>query len=118
MAPEVVNRQPHTTASDIWSFGGILYEMLTGTMAFGQYESKVLLEELARGTLGISWPAIPYPDGSQGLVERCMAYDPAERPSAALARSHKFISETILPQPPVQMATKVTRYLEVRQNRQ
>lgn len=113
MAPEVVNRQPHTTASDIWSFGGILYEMLTGITPFGQYRTKQLLHELAQGTLGISWPEIPYPDGSQELVERCMAYGPKDRPSAAAARGHPFISATILPNAPVKMTTEVREYLSM-----
>merc|ERR1712096_198568 len=111
MAPEIVNRRPHTTASDIWSFGGILFEMLTGTMAFAQYESKQLMVELANGTLLVNWPAVYYPDGAQDLVEACMAYDPEARPSAVSAQQFPFITATVLPNTPMQMSTQVTQYL-------
>ncbi|KAF9118155.1 hypothetical protein BGW39_001429 [Mortierella sp. 14UC] len=30
MAPEVVDQEVHTTALDIWSAGGIIFEMVTG----------------------------------------------------------------------------------------
>ncbi|KAA3670136.1 uncharacterized protein DEA37_0008982, partial [Paragonimus westermani] len=34
MAPEVVNRNGHGTAADWWSFGVLMYELLTGTLPF------------------------------------------------------------------------------------
>lgn len=34
MAPEVVNRRGHGTAADWWSFGVLMYEMLTGSLPF------------------------------------------------------------------------------------
>ena len=34
MAPEIVNRRGHGPASDWWSFGVLMYEMLTGTLPF------------------------------------------------------------------------------------
>merc|ERR1711900_133058 len=91
VAPEVVNRQPHTTASDIWSFGGILFEMLAGKLPFPRYRLERLLLELANDTLTIQWP-----DDRDGI-------EPMERPSANDARQHEFFSATRLPQTPVRM---------------
>ncbi|KAM3185887.1 Ribosomal protein S6 kinase alpha-3 [Hymenolepis weldensis] len=34
MAPEIVNRRGHGPAADWWSFGVLMYEMLTGTLPF------------------------------------------------------------------------------------
>ncbi|VEL43463.1 unnamed protein product [Protopolystoma xenopodis] len=34
MAPEVVNRRGHGTTADWWSYGVLMYEMLTGSLPF------------------------------------------------------------------------------------
>ena len=49
MAPEVAVRDVHNRASDIWSFGGLMFEMVTGSLAFKSKTSRRLLLELAAG---------------------------------------------------------------------
>ncbi|CAG2183588.1 unnamed protein product, partial [Oppiella nova] len=34
MAPEIISRKGHTTAVDWWSFGVLMFEMLTGVLPF------------------------------------------------------------------------------------
>jgi serine/threonine protein kinase len=34
MAPEVLTQQPYSTESDIWSLGGLLYQLLTNDVPF------------------------------------------------------------------------------------
>jgi len=34
MAPEVLTQQPYSTESDIWSLGGLLYQLLTNEVPF------------------------------------------------------------------------------------
>ncbi|KAG8583128.1 hypothetical protein GDO81_008290 [Engystomops pustulosus] len=40
MAPEVVNRKGHTQSADWWSFGVLMFEMLTGTLPFQGKDRK------------------------------------------------------------------------------
>lgn len=43
MAPEVVNRKGHGTAADWWSYGVLMFEMLTGALPFqGQNRKETM----------------------------------------------------------------------------
>ena len=43
MAPEVVNRKGHSTAADWWSYGVLMFEMLTGALPFqGQNRKETM----------------------------------------------------------------------------
>ena len=50
MPPEVVIRDKHTSASDIWSFSALMFEMVTGRLPLGVKSMHRLLLELASGT--------------------------------------------------------------------
>ena len=73
-APEVLQGQPADARSDIFAFGSIVFEMLTGRRAFDgetQTELKLALSNAA-----------PPPSGSPAvdrLVNSCMAKSPAAR---------------------------------------
>ncbi|CAE7390149.1 ANP1 [Symbiodinium natans] len=41
MAPEVLNQQPYGKTADIWSFGCVLVEMITGKAPWGQFETSI-----------------------------------------------------------------------------
>ena len=57
MSPEQAKGRPADKRSDIWSFGAVLYEMLTGKRAFdGDDVSETLASVLARDP---DWTALP-----------------------------------------------------------
>ena len=48
MAPEVVQKQQHDASVDYWSFGVLLFEMLTGDLPYRHKQKKKMLEMIAQ----------------------------------------------------------------------
>jgi serine/threonine-protein kinase len=81
MSPEQVRGQATDGRSDIFSFGTILFEMLTATRAFQRETpadtiSAILTKEPAEA-VPASGPAIP--PGLERLLKHCLEKDPARR---------------------------------------
>ncbi|XP_041736048.2 ribosomal protein S6 kinase alpha-3 isoform X1 [Coregonus clupeaformis] len=53
MAPEVVNRRGHTTSADWWSYGVLMFEMLTGTLPFHGKDRKDTMTMILKAKLGM-----------------------------------------------------------------
>jgi len=73
-APEVAAGQPADARSDIFSFGAIAYELMTGRPAFSGSTSEALADALANSE--------PAPSGSASLdriLTGCLAKSPASR---------------------------------------
>jgi eukaryotic-like serine/threonine-protein kinase len=80
MAPEQIEGKPADERSDIFAFGLLLYEMLTGARAFdGQSAAAVAAAILEREPTPVSalQPAIPA--AVERVVQTCLAKDPAAR---------------------------------------
>jgi dipeptidyl aminopeptidase/acylaminoacyl peptidase len=79
MSPEQARGRPVDRRTDIWSFGVVLYEMLSGRALFaGETVSDVLAGVLARE---IDWAPLPAqtPPSVRRLLGRCLERDPRER---------------------------------------
>ncbi|OWR44354.1 ribosomal protein S6 kinase 2 beta [Danaus plexippus] len=53
MAPEVVNRKGHTMAADWWSFGVLMFEMLTGNLPFHGSTRHETMTQILKAKLGM-----------------------------------------------------------------
>src|SRR5688572_8456460 len=79
MSPEQAKGRPADKRSDIWAFGCVLFEMLTGTRAFEGEDVSDTLAAVLRGEP--DWNALPAgtPPVVHRLLRRCLAKDPRER---------------------------------------
>jgi serine/threonine-protein kinase len=79
MSPEQARGKPVDTRSDIWAFGCLLYEMLSGRQAFGGETISDSLAAVLRGQP--DWDALPAetPAAIRRLVRRCLEKDPIQR---------------------------------------
>ncbi|XP_077823545.1 ribosomal protein S6 kinase alpha-1 isoform X14 [Macaca mulatta] len=53
MAPEVVNRQGHSHSADWWSYGVLMFEMLTGSLPFQGKDRKETMTLILKAKLGM-----------------------------------------------------------------
>jgi eukaryotic-like serine/threonine-protein kinase len=79
MSPEQARGKVVDRRTDIWAFGCLMYELLTGRRAFeGETVSDVIVSVLSREP---DWSALPpaTPERVTNLVRRCLRKDPARR---------------------------------------
>ena len=80
MAPEQVEGREADARSDIWAFGAVLYEMVTGQRPFaGDSPASVIGAILKDTPAPVSSRQPLAPRALDHLVERCLAKDPDER---------------------------------------
>ena len=88
MSPEQARGNEVTTASDIYSLGLVMYEMLTGTRPFGGDSAAAVA--MARLTTDVPLPSAvraDVPPGMDAIVRKATARDPAQRFGSAAAMS-------------------------------
>uniref|UniRef100_A0A3Q3X6M1 Ribosomal protein S6 kinase n=1 Tax=Mola mola TaxID=94237 RepID=A0A3Q3X6M1_MOLML len=95
MAPEVVNRRGHTQSADWWSFGVLMFEMLTGSLPFQGKDRKETMALILKAKLGM--PQFLSPE-VQSLLRALFKRNPANRLGAGpdgveeIKRHHFFAS--------------------------
>jgi serine/threonine protein kinase len=82
IAPEVLQKKPYDTKADVFSYGVVLCEMITGTYPFETLESREThsLNEMVVSGIRPHIPDECFP-GLRGLLESCWQDDPVMRPS-------------------------------------
>jgi serine/threonine protein kinase len=79
MSPEQAEGKSTDKRSDVWSFGVVLFEMLSGKRCFdGRSTSHVIVHVLEQEP---DWAQLPaaVPTGVRQILERCLTKDPAQR---------------------------------------
>ncbi len=80
MSPEQLRAKPVDHRSDIFSFGAILYEMLTGSRAFhGETQVDTMTAVLREEPNETSLADTAIPDGFQDIIRHCLEKEPEDR---------------------------------------
>ncbi|MEA2603372.1 MAG: eukaryotic-like serine/threonine-protein kinase [Acidobacteriota bacterium] len=82
MAPEQLRNQEAGAAADVWALGVVLYEMLAGRHPFGGERQGMVHSILFERPLALREACPEMPAVVETIVERCLAKEPWERPSA------------------------------------
>ncbi len=83
VAPELVRGEAASTHSDIFSFGVILYEALTGRNPFqAEHVTATLYNTITRAPESLATMLTDAPAGLSDLTSRCLAKQPADRPES------------------------------------
>jgi serine/threonine protein kinase/cephalosporin-C deacetylase-like acetyl esterase len=117
MSPEQAEGKPTTARSDVFSFGSVLYEMLTGRRAFEGQSSAALLSAVMRDNpkplTEVKREVLPE---VRLIVTRCMKKDPVARyaSGAELAQELRNCRELLFPESgarlnPARIAREVKR---------
>uniref|UniRef100_A0A8D2I3L0 Mitogen-activated protein kinase kinase kinase n=1 Tax=Urocitellus parryii TaxID=9999 RepID=A0A8D2I3L0_UROPR len=80
MAPEVIRASTFSKGSDVWSYGVLLWELLTGEVPFRGIDGLAVAYGVAMNKLALPIPST-CPEPFAKLMEDCWNPDPHSRPS-------------------------------------
>lgn len=94
MAPETINGEPCSYATDIWALGVILYKMSTGEDLFGGLTEYGIYEKIKSRTFSLEKVEN---EELRDLIARILVMDPKQRPgftqeSFEQLKTHNFFS--------------------------
>ncbi|KAE8290267.1 Mitogen-activated protein kinase kinase kinase 9 [Larimichthys crocea] len=79
MAPEVIRSSTFSKGSDVWSYGVLLWELLTGEVPFRGIDCLAVAYGVAMNKLALPIPST-CPEPFARLMEECWSPDPHSRP--------------------------------------
>jgi len=97
MSPEQLEGKPADARSDIFAFGAVIYEMVTGRKAFeGKSQASLIAAIMEKEPTPISAIKPMYPPALDRLVHKCLEKDPDKRWQSAsdLADELRWISQS------------------------
>ncbi|XP_053327733.1 mitogen-activated protein kinase kinase kinase 13 [Spea bombifrons] len=93
MAPEVIRNEPVSEKVDIWSFGVLLWELLTGEIPYKDVDSSAIIWGVGSNSLHLPVPST-CPDGFKILMKQTWHSKPRNRPSFRQILMHLDIASS------------------------
>ena len=112
MAPEQLSGRPPGPGADLYSFGVLLFHLLTGELPFREWKQEALLaEKLAHSLGGLEGRLPGVPTGVVEVISTCLAPTPDARfdSAPAVARALPLVDTTPLVLPPRASRQRLTR---------
>ncbi|XP_001944586.2 mitogen-activated protein kinase kinase kinase 13 isoform X5 [Acyrthosiphon pisum] len=93
MAPEIIRNEPCSEKVDIWSFGVVLWELMTCETPYKDVDSSAIIWGVGSNSLHLPIPS-SCPDGFRLLIKQCWAAKPRNRPSFKHIMMHLDIASS------------------------
>ncbi|OQR71470.1 mitogen-activated protein kinase kinase kinase 12-like [Tropilaelaps mercedesae] len=91
MAPEVIRQEPCSEKVDVWSYGVVLWELLTCEVPYKDMDSSAVIYGVGNNRLALPIPK-SCPEGFKLLLAQCWNLRPQNRPSFKHILSHLEIA--------------------------
>ncbi|KAL7032553.1 hypothetical protein ACKWTF_007345 [Chironomus riparius] len=91
MAPEVIRNEPCSERIDVWSYGVVLWELLTCQSPYRNFDSSAIIWGVGNYSLNLPIPTNS-PEGYALLMKQCWSVKPKNRPSFKIILSHLEIA--------------------------
>ncbi|CAG5118235.1 unnamed protein product, partial [Candidula unifasciata] len=95
MAPEVIRNEMCSEKVDIWSYGVVLWELLTAEVPYKDVDSSAIIWGVGSNSLHLPVPGT-CPEGFKLLMRQCWSAKPRNRPSFRQILMHLEIASTDL----------------------
>jgi serine/threonine protein kinase len=112
MAPEIIRNEPCSEKVDIWSFGVVLWELLTCETPYKDVDSSAIMWGVGNNSLHLPLPS-SCPEGFKLLIKQCCSGKPRNRPSFKHILLHlEIASDEVLATPPDQYVRMQNKWKE------
>ncbi|XP_066592561.1 mitogen-activated protein kinase kinase kinase 13 isoform X2 [Prorops nasuta] len=109
MAPEIIRNEPCSEKVDIWSYGVVLWELLSGEIPYKDVDSSAIIWGVGNNSLHLPIPT-SCPEGYRLLVKQCWSAKPRNRPSFKHIEIHLGIAAAEV------LSTKPDEYFKTQQS--
>jgi serine/threonine protein kinase len=111
MSPEQAKGRPIDRRADVWAFGVVLFEMLTGRRAFEGIEVTEVLASVLKDTPALETLPPATPPAIRRLLRRCLEKNPANRLDSMAAARLEIDEALREPGPPPVVPSSATSRL-------